>query len=143
MNRLRTSGIHRRMREQAVMTEFVGDIYAHLSRGDLAAVAQCLDPQVEWTLADGFPGGGTYRTRDAVLKLFDGLAEIWDNLRIVPAEFFWTGNVVVVLGYYDAVSRKTGKRAVARFAHVWRLRDDRVVWFESIADTHKLHEAIS
>lgn len=131
------------MREEAVTTEFVGDIYAHLSRGDVAAVAQCLDPQVEWTLVDGFPGGGTCRTREAVLKLLNGLAEIWVNLHIVPAEFFWAGDVVIVLGHYDGVSRKSGKRAVARFAHVWRLRDDRVVGFESIADTRKLHEAIS
>ncbi|AUX24624.1 uncharacterized protein SOCEGT47_051630 [Sorangium cellulosum] len=124
-------------------TEIIGDIYAHLSCGNIAAMVQRLDPQIEWTLADGFPGGGTYRTRDAVLELFDGLAETWDNLHVIPAEFFLAGNVVTVLGHYDGVSRKTGKRAVARFAHVWRLQDGRPVGFESIADTRKLHEAIS
>lgn len=143
MTDMHTSGIHWRKHDEAVAAPAITDIYAHLSRGDIATMVQCLDPHIEWTMAAGFPGGGTYRTRDGVLTLFARLAELWDNLLIVPTEFFWAGNVVVVLGYYDVVSRQTGKRAVARFAHAWRLLDGRAVWFECIADTRKMHEAIS
>ncbi|WP_437734876.1 nuclear transport factor 2 family protein [Sorangium sp. So ce1335] len=143
MKELHTSGIHWRKHDEPAAAPAISEIYAHLSRGDIAAMVQCLDPQIEWTMAAGFPGGGTYRTPGGVLKLFDRLADLWDNLLVVPAEFFWAGNVAVVLGYYDGVSRRTGKRAVARFAHVWRLLDGRAVWFECIADTRKMQEAIS
>ncbi|AUX43955.1 hypothetical protein SOCE26_054120 [Sorangium cellulosum] len=139
-----SSSLHSQRRDGTMVKNgTVGDIYAHLSRDDIPAMVQRLDPQIEWTLTAGLPNGGTYRGRDAVLKLFAGYAEIWEGLQVVPEEFFSSGNVVIVLGHYDGVSRQSGKRAVARFAHVWRLRDGLAERFETIADTRTILEALS
>ena len=121
----------------------VNAIYTHIMRGRIPAMLDCLDPQIEWILAAGLPGGGTYRTRDAVQELFTGYANTWDDFRITPEEFFSSGHVVIVLGHYHGVNKQTGKTVDARFAHVWRMRQGLAERFETIADTHAIVQTLS
>jgi len=49
-------------------TDTVRTTYDALARGDVPAVLGFLDPNIDWTEADGFPYAGTYHGPDAVLQ---------------------------------------------------------------------------
>lgn len=48
--------------------EAVSKLYEAFGRGDVPAVLAALDTEIEWTEAEGFPTGGTYKGHDAVLN---------------------------------------------------------------------------
>ena len=75
----------------------VKGLYAGFASGDVAAVLGALDPAVEWTEAEGFPYGGTYVGRDAVLaNVFMKLATEWDGYMAVPSEYVCQGDTAIV-----------------------------------------------
>jgi len=39
----------------------VKSVYAGFASGDIGAVLEALDPAIEWTEAEGFPYGGTFK----------------------------------------------------------------------------------
>ncbi len=110
----------------ATNLEQVQKIYADFATGDIPAVLGTLDSSIEWTEAEGFPYGGTYVGRDAVLaSVFMKLGTEWDGFAAVPAEYICDGDVVVALGEYSGTYKATGKSFRAPFVHVWRLRKGR------------------
>ena len=46
-------------KEQEQAIGALRDAYAAFNRGDIAAAAEALDPQIEWIEPAEFPGGGT------------------------------------------------------------------------------------
>jgi uncharacterized protein len=93
--------------------------YDVLGRGDVPAVLSLLDPQVEWTEAEGFPYySGTWHGPQAVLdNLLVPLSAEWDGFSANAHEFITEGDRVVSLGTYSGTFRKTGRSfSVVRFA---------------------------
>lgn len=118
-------------------------LYTAFARGDVPAVLGALAPDVRWTEAEGFPHGGTYIGPDAVLhNVFMPLAAEWQGFAAVPQEFIADAGTVVVLGDYSGTWKATGKRFSAPFAHVWTLRDGRVVAFSQHTDTAVVQRAL-
>ena len=80
----------------------VKGVYDAFASGDVPAVLGFLSSDVEWTEAEGFPLGGTYRGPDAVLSgVFMRLGTEWDGFAAVPHEFIDGGDTVVALGRYS------------------------------------------
>jgi ketosteroid isomerase-like protein len=62
-----------------------------------------------------------YRGHDGVRRYFRDVAEVWDELRVVPTEFRQNGDRVLVTG---RVSARSPSRIVAgSTGWIWRLRD--------------------
>ena len=121
----------------------VRSVYAAFARGDVPAVLAVLAADVSWTEAEGFPHGGTYLGREAVLKsVFLKLGAEWEGFSAVPHEFIVQGDTVVSLGRYSGKYILSGKRFSAPFAHVWRLRDGKVVRFHQYTDTAVVQRAL-
>ncbi len=49
---------------------------------------------------------------------------------------------VVVLGTYTGRRKETGREVRAQFAHVWGVRDGRVVRFQQYTDTKQFAEVV-
>ena len=127
----------------AVSLEIIRSAYDAFERGDVPAVLAVLAPDVSWTEAEGFPYGGTYSGPDAVLKnVFVRLGTEWEGFAAVPHEFVAQGETVVVLGEYSGKYNITGKKFSAPFAHVWNLRDGKVVRFRQYTDTAVVQGAL-
>lgn len=123
--------------------ETIGSAYDAFARGDVPAVLAVLAPDVSWTEAEGFPYGGTYSGPDAVLKsVFMRLGTEWEGFSTVPHEFVAQGDSVVSLGQYSGKYKITGKRFSAPFAHVWNLRNGKVVRFRQYTDTAVVQDAL-
>lgn len=114
----------------------VQGVYAAFAAGDVPGVLGVLTPDVRWTEAAGGPYGGVSVGPDAVLQnVFMKLGTEWDGFAAVPDQFVAEGGTVIALGNYSGRHLATGKSFRARFAHVWTVRDGRVVEFEQITDT--------
>lgn len=120
----------------AEQSDLVRNLYAAFGRGDIPTVLGALAPDAAWTESEGGPYGGTYRGAGAILDgVFMKLGGEWDGFAAVPAQFIAEGDTVVVLGEYSGTYKATGRAFRAPFAHVWKLRDDRVATFTQITDT--------
>ena len=117
--------------------------YDAFAKGDVPGVLGFLSADIEWTEAEGFPYGGTYKGPNAVLEgVFMRLGTEWDGFAAVPEEFIDAGDTVVALGKYSGKYKATGKSFQANFAHVWTLQEGKAVKFVQYTDTLKVHEAV-
>ncbi len=124
-------------------SEIVRGLYVAFDRGDVPAVLQALAPDVSWTEAEGFPYAGTYRGPDDVLKnVFMKLGTEWERFSAAPEEFVAEGDKVVALGLYSGAYKATGKKFSTPFAHVWTLREGKVVKFRQHTDTAVVQRAL-
>jgi ketosteroid isomerase-like protein len=123
--------------------ELIKNLYQAFAQGDIPAVLQSFDEDIEWTEAEGFPYGGTYRGGAAILEnVFMKLATEWDGYQATPDEFLDAGDRIVALGNYSASYKATGKSMNVPFAHVWTLQNGKIMKFVQYTDTLKVSEAL-
>lgn len=123
--------------------DVIKGLYEAFAKGDVGAVLGVLAPDIEWTEAEGFPYGGTYRGTSAVLEgVFMRLGGEWDGFAAVPDEFVASDDTVVALGMYSGRYKSTGKSFRAHFAHVWKVRDGQAVRFRQHTDTVVVQRAL-
>lgn len=123
--------------------DVVNGMYSAMAQEDIQSILDALDPQVEWTEAAGFPYGGTYVGPQAVFdNVFMKLGAEWDSFQVKVDKAVDGGNDIVVLGSYSGTYKATGKSMNASVAHVWTLRDGKVVKFVQYVDSVKVAEAL-
>ncbi len=123
--------------------ELIKSLYQSFAAGDVPAVLQSFGENIEWTEAEGFPYGGTYRGGEAVLQnVFMKFATEWTDFKAVPDEFLDAGERIVTLGNYSGSYNQTGKSMNVPFAHVWTLENGKIVKFVQYTDTLKVAEAL-
>lgn len=125
-------------------TEIIRELYAAFAKGDVPGVLAAFDPDIRWIEAQGFPYGGTYIGPEAILtNVFAKLGSEWDGFSAVPGSFVSDGETIIALGEYGGVYKATGRRFSAPFAHVWVVRDRKVVRFQQYTDTALAQAAVS
>lgn len=103
-----------------------------------------LDEDVDWKLAEGFPSGGHYRGRRAVLEdWWPRHAALFDAWKAIPGRLLDAGEAVVVLGRYTGTARATGQDFQVPFAHVWWMRDGQIVALGQYVDTLLLQRVLA
>ena len=123
--------------------EIVRGLYEAFAAGNIATVLDALDEGVEWTEADGFPHGGTYVGRQAVIDgVFARIGSDWDPFVADMTEFLDAGDHVVAIGRYCGTLRTGGADFDAEAAVVWTLRDGKVTRFRQYVDTASLQPAL-
>jgi ketosteroid isomerase-like protein len=117
--------------------EIVKGIYEAFGRGDVAAVLGTFDPAIDWREADSFlyADGNPYLGPQKVAGVFQRLVGDMDGFTLQLNNIIDGGDTVVTEGRYRATMRKTGTPVDAQFAHVWQLRDGKVVRFQQYTDT--------
>jgi uncharacterized protein len=114
--------------------------YEAFSRGDIPAVLEAFDPEIDWNTPESLPYGGHFRGHEEVTGFFQGIPEHIDDLRVEPAEFLDAGDHVVVTGELTGRG-KSGAQFTAAFAMVWRMRDGKAVEFREYTDSAPVVEA--
>jgi ketosteroid isomerase-like protein len=108
-----------------------------------AALMPALAPDVVWTEAAGFPYGGTYTGPDEIAKnVFSRLGSEWENFRPEVEEIHDAGDTIIATGFYRGIYRQTNRPMEASFAHVFTLKDDKIVRFVQYVDSRKVWDAI-
>lgn len=122
----------------------IEELYAAFGKGDVPSIIGALDPQVEWWEAENFiyADKNPYRGPESVLMgVFGRLAAQWDGFAVSVEEVLDAGDSVVGRGYYSGKYHQTGREVRAQFAHVFKLRDGKVVKFQQYTDTAQFLQA--
>jgi len=116
--------------------EIIEAHYAASDAGDLDGMLAPFAADIEWTEAAGFPLAGTYVGPQAIAEgVFMRLQQEWEGFTVVVDEVLDAGDIIVGIGTYSGINRVTGKSFSARFTHIWRLEDAKVVRFEQVVDS--------
>jgi ketosteroid isomerase-like protein len=124
--------------------EIVKALYDAFGRGDVAAVLGAFDPEIQWREAESFlyADGNPYVGPQAVAEgVFQRLVSAVGNFAVLPERFIEGSDTVVAEGRYQGTMKATGTAVDAQFAHIWQLRDGKVVRFQQYTDTRQWSEA--
>ena len=119
-------------------TQIVKDAYAAFKRGDIPTILNMLADDVKWFLpgpTDIIPVAGERHGREQVGQFFSALDQNQEAKEFEPQEFVAQGDKVVVLGHYVWRIKANGREYGSDWAHVFTLRDGKVVKFQEYYDT--------
>lgn len=119
--------------------------YEAFNRGDIDAVTSLMDENIEWQEADveGLPIRGTHHGPEAVANnVFQTAVESWEDFGAVAEEFLDAGDHVLVLGRFQGRGKESGRTLDAPFAHVWTLREGKLVRHRNYPDTARLLQSL-
>lgn len=102
-----------------------------------------LAPDATWTEAAGFPYAGTYIGPEQIVAgVFQRLGTEWEGYNAKVHTYLADGERVAAFGVYSGTYRKTGKAMTATFAHLYRLKDGKIVSMEQYVDSHPVQQAL-
>jgi uncharacterized protein len=99
--------------------------YAALQRGDLDAMLEMLDPEVEIRDRPESPDAGVYHGRDGALQVLGLNDEAFESFELAPERFVEIGGHVVVILMLRVRGRESGVPVEERIAHLWTVRESR------------------
>lgn len=106
-------------------------------------LAKYVADNIVWTEAKGFPYAGTYIGMDSVAKsVFSRLEKEWTDYTFTPEGYVADGDRVVAFGTYSGTYNATQKPFSARVAHIWQLKDGKIIRFEQFVDSQPVVEAM-
>ena len=115
----------------------VKEIYAAFGRGDVPAILDKLDDNVEWeteTSAQGVPWLEPRRGKANIAGFFEALAPL-QITRFEPHTFFESGDKVLVLIAFDA-TRDGKSYSIPNNGHLWQFNAaGKVVKYDHVTDT--------
>ena len=106
-------------------------------------LAKYVADDIFWTEAKGFPYAGTYIGLDNVTKnVFSRLGSEWIDYKFTPEDYVASDDKVVAFGTYTGTYKLTNKPFSARVAHVWKLKDSKIISFEQFVDSQPVNEVM-
>jgi ketosteroid isomerase-like protein len=123
----------------------IRSIYEAFGRGDVQAVLGLMSEKVEWNEAEHFPywTGGPFVGPQAVLNgVFARIGQDFDGFKVEVGRLVGCGDTVLSEGRYRGTVKATGKRLDVQMAHVWDVRDGKVVRFQQYVDTWQVAQTI-
>ena len=112
-------------------------IYEHFKRGDIKALLNLLSVNIEWQLPEieNVPFAGRRRGHEEMGQFFESLVDTQEVQHFDPREFIARGDKVLAPGHYAWRVKSTGREFGGDFAHVFTVRDRKVVKFHEYMDT--------
>lgn len=106
-------------------------------------LAKYVADDISWTEAKGFPYAGTYIGLAEVTKnVFSRLGSEWIDYKFTPEDYVGSEDKIVAYGTYTGTYKITGKPFKARVAHVWKLKDGKIISFEQFVDSQPVNDAM-
>lgn len=136
--------------ERSALTEanrtIVHRIYEHFREGDLDAVGEFLDDEVDWHIegpSEIFAFGGACSGRKAVLSALRTLLARYEHLEYEPRFIIVDGDRACLFAFARIRDRETGRIAAADICDLMQIRDGKIVWYREIFDTLSAAEQIA
>jgi ketosteroid isomerase-like protein len=125
--------------------QLVKDAYAAFSRGDIPALLESLDENIEWEGVKGTEGvapqAGLRRGKAAVAEFFALVASTTEFHKFEPREFIAGEDAVAVVGFYEATVKPTGRRVAADWLMLFNIRNGKIVRFREWTDSVQIVRA--
>ena len=114
--------------------EIVRAAYAAVNRGDMRAFLESLDRDVVWRGAGHGTDPDTYTGHTGVDRYYRTRLDVWEELQQEPEELIEAGDCVVAVVRTRIRGKASGIALEERSAHLWELREGKVVRFEAYDD---------
>lgn len=122
----------------------VSSLYTNFGKGDVPAVLAALDEKVVWNEAEGnaLADRNPYIGPDAVLNgVFTRVLEGFPNFTLNNIVLHnMENNQVLATLRYNGTNKSTGKELNSQAAHLWTLKDGKIIAFQQYVDTKQLHD---
>ncbi len=123
----------------------IDSVYKAFSVGDIPSVIAILDANVIWNEAEGnaLADGNPYIGPDAVLNgVFVRIGENHEYFKLSDIQLHDMSNDQVLATLrYQAKYKTNGAVVDAQAAHLWKLKDGKVISFQQFVDTKQLSDA--
>jgi hypothetical protein len=123
----------------------ISGLYANFAKGDVPAVLGAMDANIVWYEAEGnaLADRNPYKGPDAVLKgVFERVLADIPDFNITDMKLHnMENNQVLATVRYNGKMATTGKKLDAQAAHLWTLKDGKIIGFQQYVDTKQLDEA--
>jgi hypothetical protein len=115
----------------------VQQAYSNFKTGNIEGLLSLLSDDVKWELPEieNVPFGGKRAGRPAVGEFFKIVSQSEEALSFEPRESIAEGDKVVSLGRYEWRVKANGRKFASDFAHVFTIRDGKIVAFNEFTDT--------
>ena len=111
--------------------EIVRAAYEAVNRGDMRSFLSSLDRDVIWRGAGHGTDPDTYTGHEGVDRYYRTRLDVWEELRQEPEELLEAGHCIVAVVRTKTRGKASGIALEERSAHLWELRDGKVVRFEA------------
>ncbi|PKP12986.1 MAG: hypothetical protein CVU08_07770 [Bacteroidetes bacterium HGW-Bacteroidetes-3] len=123
----------------------IDNLYKAFAVGDIPTVLGGMDANIVWNEAESnrYADGNPYTGPDAVLNgVFARIGAEYEYFKLEDIKLHeMSNNQVLATLRYDAKFKETGKTYNAQVAHLWTLKDGKVVAFQQFLDTKKVADA--
>jgi len=128
-------------------SSIIQKIYDDFAKGDIPTVLSMLDANVVWNEAEGnsYADGNPYIGPDAVLKgVFERVGEEHEYFNLADIQLHeMSNNQILATLRYKAKLKKNSAIIDAQVAHLWALKNGKVISFQQYVDTKQLDDAIN
>ena len=123
----------------------IDNLYKNFAKGDIPAVLAAMDADVVWNEAEGntYADGNPYKGPDAVLQgVFARIGADHEYFHLVDIQLHeMSNNQVLATLRYQGKNKESGTLIDAQAAHLWTLKDGKIIAFQQYVDTKQLAEA--
>ncbi len=124
----------------------VDGLYQAFAKGDIPGALGAMDANIVWNEAEGFPYAdrNPYEGPDAVLNgVFARIGAEWEYWNLTNIQLHeMSNNMVLATLRYEAKHKATGKTINSQTAHLWTLKDGKIVAFQQFTDTKQAADAV-
>jgi ketosteroid isomerase-like protein len=122
--------------------EAVRRIYTALTRWDVEELVADLTHDVEWSMPEPLPWGGTHHGPDGVRAFATIFRDHIDGPWAEPDDILDAGDRIVVLGRLRGRAKESGQEFEVDFVHVWTLTDGVASHLRVLYDTSPILAAL-
>ncbi len=118
-------------------------MYQAFGAGDIQTILDSVESKAEWTNHGPatIPYAGSWAGHARIREFFKAIADSTTGGEVIPESIVATGDTVVATGRYRATVRDTGAQIDTPVAHLFTIRDGKVVKWVGFSDTARVAEA--
>jgi uncharacterized protein len=133
------------MHKSSSNVDLVKEFYIQFKNQDKQSYMDLIDDNVEWVTMEYMPNGGKYIGKpDVFEKYFPAMLSNFAEFHAIADEFLGMGNdSVLVLGSYSVKPKKNTHDIEIPFAHIYKIRNNKIHRFRQYTDTAKFHKILT
>lgn len=122
--------------------EIVDRAYIYLNKKDIPNYFSLMSPDVEFYQTRELPWGGDYRGLDEIKGFLSKIFPLIDSAVEID-RYISAGEKIVAIGKTSGSAKLTGKKFSCNLAHIWTVREAKILRLEVYIDTDVMNAALT
>ncbi|NUN66818.1 SnoaL-like domain-containing protein (plasmid) [Pseudanabaena biceps] len=125
-----------------IALEIIQQAYIYLAEKDIPNYFSLMSPNVEFYQTEALPWGGEYRGFDEIQVFFFKIFLLIDS-SVEISQYIQAGERTVAIGKTIGSAKLTGKKFSCNLAHIWTVKEEKIMRLEVYIDTDVMNAALS